>query len=189
MSTTNFARENEMRPLVAAWLIGQGYLVKREYWQPLPVGPIDLLGFKVAPRHEALRQTYREVLKANTTIAAVELKLHNIKEVLLQAARRFELGVDQSYVALPLPRAHQLLDQAAKWQPFFELGVGVLGIDAGVSVLRPSELKRGLLSGRYRSRIRIVHQFWRTFRRQPYRLENFGGHLKGAPIAEEGAQP
>lgn len=169
-----FATEAEMRPIVARWLIDHGYLVKREFWMDQPIGPIDLLAAKIGRTKDAMRATYKRVLTFERELVAVELKLDNIREVLLQAARRMYV-VEASYVALPLPRAHHLMDQREKWAQFLDLGVGVLGVTpTGVEELEGSYLPENMEPDRKRQE-RMIWTLWNWFRKVPECFENNGG--------------
>jgi hypothetical protein len=93
-------------------------------------------------------------------LVAVELKLSRIEEALWQARSNLKFA-NESYVAFPAGVAGRIRLHAARWDEFFESGIGLLAI-------KPQSC-RVLIQAKIRSSIKgkviqmyCVEKFWRT---------------------------
>jgi len=94
-------------------------------------------------------------------LIAVELKLNRIEEVMSQARNNL-LFAQESYVGLPRDVALRVSEKRARWESFFDSGVGLLAISPRRCevVMRsrpPASSSDGLLQ------FCSVEKFWRTY--------------------------
>lgn len=110
-----FRYEKDMREPVIAWLEAQSFSWVREGYTSRPV---DFIAGRFAKRVGRKRPALIEGM-------AVELKLDNVGEVLLQAVRNRD-SVHMSYAAMPESRCLRMRPQTV--QRFLAFGVGLLSV-------------------------------------------------------------
>ncbi len=118
--------EKDLRPIVEVWLQEQNYYVAHEV---MLSGYVDLTGCKWAPR---IGRRIPPIIR----IMAVELKISDIKGVLIQARNNCYF-TDYSYAAMPLEKCQSMRLKTLK--RFEDIGVGLLGVNNNVEIIIPAK--------------------------------------------------
>ena len=118
-------KEKELRPIVEAWLQGQGYYVAHEV---MISGYVDLIGCKW---YERIGRRIPSMLEITT----VELKIRDISGVLYQARNNCYYA-DYSYAAMPLQKCESMRKNTLR--KFRGKGVGLLGVNQSVKIIIPA---------------------------------------------------
>ena len=133
-----FRLEKEMTPIVARWLVDDGFLVRKEMISTYPAIP-DLVAY------------------GDGLLFSFELKLKNKLEVLKQAmGSRFY--ADEVYIAMPHHEAVKVV-QSQRWRRYESIGV-VSVTPSWCSILR-SSLRFSDRSYRPWARSRVIEAFRR----------------------------
>jgi hypothetical protein len=91
---------------------------------------------------------------------ALELKLSRFHDVLCQAINNLEFA-DESYAALPLPAAANLVESGSV-SLFVEHGIGIIGLDPqGYNVLRTARPSKATIDPLLQAH--CAERFWRTY--------------------------
>jgi len=157
---TPFSREEEMRPMVAAWMEARGLTVRG---QTIIWHLCDMVGCEFDPemvRRRLKRQRPWQPLAKR--LVAVELKLSRIVEALHQAYNNL-CAVHESYTAFPADVAARIAAKPERWAKYWAHGIGVLGVTADgcevVIAAKPTPPTLGHANGQ-------AEKFWRDYRRK-----------------------
>ena len=154
-----FAREEEMRPIVAAWMAEQGLTVRG---QTIIWHLCDMMGCEFDPAMVGRRVRREKPWQPlHKRIIAVELKLSRIVEALHQAYNNL-CAVDESYVAFPAEVAARIVARPARWEKYWAHGIGVLGVNEKCEVAIPAGHNLDAVQAKDEKQ---VEKFWRDWRR------------------------